>query len=431
MKKSTIFIVIVFLLVSLKVYSQSNSEKPITYPFSVLFKKAYQSYPDVPTGLLEAVAFTMTHIHHIDSTTSGSCMGIPRVYGVMGLTLDGKGYFRNNLLLVSQISGFKVNDIIDNPEINIRAYASAYSALKKQLGINSINIEQQISIIKALSEIPDNLRNEFALNSYIYAVITFLNNTENQSAYTFPNYQIDMTHIFGVDKYKILSSPQVTIRRNTQQTGTSEGHDTISAFEIQSTDYPPAIWNPAASCNYAVGRTAAISAVAIHDTEGSYSGTISWFQSCPCPTGCTTASACSGYRPCNTGASSAHYVIRSSDGQVTQMVSEADKAYHIGSENGYTIGIEHEGYCSQTGWYSNAMYSSSANLVKDICNSGYGISPTSTYSGSACSCSQSSSACLQSSAIKIKGHQMFPNQTHFDPGINWDWAKYYNRVFMN
>jgi hypothetical protein len=31
-------------------------------------------------------------------------------------------------------------------------------------------------------------------------------------------------------------------------------------------------------------------------------------------------------------------------------------------------------------------------------------------------------------SIKIKGHQHFPNQTHTDPGINWDWSLYYNLI---
>lgn len=175
-----------------------------------------------------------------------------------------------------------------------------------------------------------------------------------------------------------------------------------------STDYGPAIWNPAASCNYNVGRGGtAISAVVIHDMEGSYAASIAWFQNC-------------------SSVVSAHYCLRSSDGQITQMVLEADKAWHVGSENGYTIGLEHEGYVAQTGWYTTAMYTSSAALVRDICASGYGINPLRTYDGP--SCSGSTSSCLQGSCIKIKGHQMYPNQTHTDPGPNWDWYTYYTLV---
>ena len=62
------------------------------------FDKAYLAYPEIPKGMLEAVSFTMTRFYHVLATGEESCVGLPRVYGVMGLTLDGKNYFRNNLL---------------------------------------------------------------------------------------------------------------------------------------------------------------------------------------------------------------------------------------------------------------------------------------------------------------------------------------------
>lgn len=137
-----------------------------------------------------------------------------------------------------------------------------------------------------------------------------------------------------------------------------------------------------------------ITTVVVHDTEGSYSGAISWFQN---------ASA----------QASAHYVLRSSDGQITQMIQEEDVAWHAGdwSTNLHSIGIEHEGYASDpAAWYTDAMYASSAALVKDIC-SRYGIPidrdhiiahaevPGCPYSGGGASC-------------------------HTDPGAGWDWDKY-------
>ena len=50
------------------------------------------------------------------------------------------------------------------------------------------------------------------------------------------------------------------------------------------------------------------------------------------------------------------------DGQVTQMVCESDKAWHVGTENPYTIGLEHEGKADYEGWYTEAMYQASSNV---------------------------------------------------------------------
>ena len=399
--KTKIILLMVFIFNFIFVLS---GKAQINNPFSTYFEEAYLLYTDIPKGILESVAYTNTHFNHIiyDSNEPESGTGIPRAYGVMGLTLEGKGVFRNNLVTIAKLSGYSVQDIINSPQINIMAFAKSYVAIKNSFKITNNEIEKQIPILVEISELPltDSLKNNFAMNTYLYSVLSFLLNPENQKEFNFPQYQFDIVNFFGQENYEMLSSSSVILKKSKKRINKN--------INLQLSDYASAIWNPAASCNYTTGRTQSISAVTIHDTEGSYAGTISWFQNC-------------------TSQVSAHYVIRSSDGQVTQMVAEANKAWHVGNENGYTIGIEHEGYCSQTGWYTNAMYSSSANLVKDICNRN-GIDPKTTYSGPACTCSQSSSTCEKSSTIKIKGHQMFPNQSHTDPGSNWDWAKYYNLI---
>ena len=108
------------------------------------------------------------------------------------------------------------------------------------------------------------------------------------------------------------------------------------------------------------------------------------------------------------------------------MVDEADKAWHVGSENPYTIGYEHEGYITDPSWYTQAMYEASADLSRDIVLSGYGIPALRTYYGPASTGTNVIGGCT-----KIKGHQHYPNQTHTDPGINWDWEKYYRLINNN
>ncbi|MBS2024043.1 MAG: N-acetylmuramoyl-L-alanine amidase, partial [Deltaproteobacteria bacterium] len=67
-------------------------------------------------------------------------------------------------------------------------------------------------------------------------------------------------------------------------------------------------WVPASTSNYMAGRDGyTIDTIVIHDMEGSYSGSIAWFQD-------PAAQA------------SAHYCIRSSDGEITQQVHHADTA---------------------------------------------------------------------------------------------------------
>ncbi|MFF9794385.1 peptidoglycan-binding protein [Streptomyces bacillaris] len=151
----------------------------------------------------------------------------------------------------------------------------------------------------------------------------------------------------------------------------------------QSPDYPTARWVAAYSGNYVVGRKAAIDKVVIHTTQGSYAGSISWYQN--------PASKVS-----------AHYTIRSSDGEVTQSVLEKDTAWHAGSVNSSSVGIEHEGYVDNPAWYTEAMYRSSAALTKHLA-ARYNIPKTRSH---------------------IIGHSEAPGATHTDPGPNWNWNHY-------
>ncbi len=369
------------------------------------FNKAYQLYPAIPKGILEAVSFSQTRFTNIQPTAQPSCSGVPQVYGPMGLTLDGKNYFRDNLKTIAATAGYSIDEVMNDAEKNILAYAKAYNQYLIENAISS-DIDDQYKVLVALSELPSttDLTANFALSSQLYQVYWFLNNIEFQEIYNFPDHHISLSKVFG-DNLFILSAKQVIIKEGEIKNQVGQQYK-MNSFQItQSADYAPALWNAAASCNYSLTRNAAISAITIHDVEGSYSGCIGWFQNC-------AASA------------SAHYVLRSSDGQVTQMVLEAYKAWHVGSENPYTIGLEHEGYAA-TGynWYGTVMLTSSANLCRDICNSGYGIDPLRTYNGPACS-----GSCVLGGCVKIKGHQHYPNQTHSDPGPYWNWYKFYTLI---
>lgn len=133
--------------------------------------------------------------------------------------------------------------------------------------------------------------------------------------------------------------------------------------------------------------------IVVHDTEGSYDGTIAAFQS----------SAARG---------SAHYLIRASDGLVTQMVENKNLAWHAGNwtVNMHAIGLEHEGYAIKAGsWYTEPQYESSAALVKFLAAK-YGIPLDREH---------------------IIGHDEVPGQLdakvagmHWDAGPFWDWNHY-------
>ncbi|MEV0729361.1 N-acetylmuramoyl-L-alanine amidase [Polymorphospora sp. NPDC050346] len=165
-------------------------------------------------------------------------------------------------------------------------------------------------------------------------------------------------------------------------------HEAGAAGERQVTplalpEYPPARWVAAHPSNYAPGRSQRVTTIVVHVTQGSYAGTISWFQN-------------------PSSSVSAHYVVKSSNGEITQMVRDGDTAYHARSANPSSIGIEHEGFVDNPAWFTEAMYRSSAALTRHLADK-FGLPKT---------------------RAAIKGHHEIPGNTHTDPGPHWNWNHY-------
>ncbi|HNT35529.1 MAG TPA: N-acetylmuramoyl-L-alanine amidase, partial [bacterium] len=135
-----------------------------------------------------------------------------------------------------------------------------------------------------------------------------------------------------------------------------------AAVSVQSDDYGPAIWNPADPSNYDTTRGGvAVDRWVNHWIGvGTYAGAISWFKN-------------------PSSNVSAHFVVRASDGELTQMVRFAHRAWHCGYWNSRSIGIEHEAISSNPGlWNSVPMLTVATDACRYVCNL-YGFPKTRTY----------------------------------------------------
>ena len=136
----------------------------------------------------------------------------------------------------------------------------------------------------------------------------------------------------------------------------------------------------------------AIRYVVVHDTEEGYDSTLAEFQD-------------------SHAYVSAHYVIRSSDGLVTQMVPTKDVAWHAGNwyVNTHSVGIENEGFAMDGAqWFTPKLYRSLARLTR--------------Y--------QAHRFGLPLNRAHVIGHDQVPGPSspyqagmHWDPGPFFDWAR--------
>ena len=148
------------------------------------------------------------------------------------------------------------------------------------------------------------------------------------------------------------------------------------------------------SPNYDATRSRAIRQIVIHVTEGSFWGSIGTLRN-----------------PSTEG--SAHFVI-SREGEIVQLVSTSDIAWHAGNArvNAHSIGIEHEGHSFERGSITEAEYEASARLVAYLATR-FGIPLDRRH---------------------IIGHDEVPDPYqrglyggfahHVDPGPYWNWPHY-------
>ena len=132
--------------------------------------------------------------------------------------------------------------------------------------------------------------------------------------------------------------------------------------------------------------------ILIHDTETAYQPTVNLVQD---PT----------YLAWN-------YTLRSSDGHVANHLDPADVGWHAGNwfMNMHSIGLEHEGWAGTGAWYTEAMYQSSAALVRYL----------------------AAEHDIPLDRAHVIGHDQVPGilpgftkNVHWDPGPYWDWDHYF------
>lgn len=367
-----------------------------------LFEAAYARYPALPRGLLESIAWVQSRWLMLDGTRAPDAESAPAI-GLMGL-YQGDG-FADQVGDAAALLGVPRERVERDAYWNILGAAALLSDVASRLAPDAS--EADLLAAYAGFAVPrGGAIDAFARESFAYDVLLALDRGVDDHGIRIASRAIEWERQFDVDALVRQHAPFVRLDL-TRGSVEADGyvvdprdetlHAPGDAPGVNSTDYAPALW---VASPYYHARGTAASAVTIHTMQGSYAGSISWFQNNPYSV-------------------SAHYLIRSSDGQVTQMVRESQAAHHVGSQNNYTLGIEHEGYVNNPAWYTTAMYNASSALTRHFC-ARYAIPCSSAYNGPA-----HAGVNVLPTSVKIKGHQHYTGQTHVDPGINWDWGRYY------
>ncbi len=371
-------IIALTLILSVGIYPQDLKE---------YFRLAGEEF-GVPSELLEAIAFVNTRWVHIEpEKLAPACDGKPPVYGIMGLRDDD--WFGHSLIEGAKIINVPIEVVKKDVYQNIRAGAALLAKFSSERGLKKgiSKIEDYKEVVAKFSGIP---QPEIA-QIFAYDVYKVLSTGFNEFGIGIERKEIDMS-IFPENLFE------------------KAGLKIVKPDEINSEDYPPAVWDPSPNYNPDRPHTTRI---VIHVTQGSFAGAVSWLKN-----------------PASNA--SAHYVIRSSDGYIVQLVREKDKAWHARCWNNFTLGIEHEGYIEDPNrWFTQVMYLESAKLVVNMVNR-WAIPVDSNHIIGHNFWQQPQWPIVRQEWDFATYDQGSPScNTHTDPGPGWNWGYYLSLIRSN
>ena len=350
--------------------TESQPEDLYSVDLDELFAAAALEF-DVPGPLLSAIGHTETRWQMVEGDDHDDQTA---AFGVMGLRGE-------RLERAAGLAGVDADDVRFDERSNIRAAAALLSAHATEEGVIRDDLGSWAPAVAVFSGIEDeHARAAYVLDDVYATLATGASLTAEDGS---PVANLDPLEDV-VPNY--LAPPALPV-----PFGTS--------------DYPSSVWRPSPNNSArSSGSIGNIAMVIIHTCEGGYSGCWGWLRN-------------------SAAGASAHYVVKENGSEITQLVREYRKAWHIAAtyacsrngnvgcwRNGYnannfTVGIEHGGYASQSS-FPNGQIEASAKLV----------------------CNITKDRGIARDRYHIVGHGKLQPWNRTDPGPNWPWTHYINRV---
>lgn len=316
----------------------------------------------VPLDLLKAVSYVETRWQIVDGDDE---LGREAAAGVMGL-------WGENLARGAAAAGYDSATVRTSTRANVAAAAARLAELAAERGVAGGDLAGWAPVLADFAQIADD---------------------EARAAYA-----ADVMRVLAGGASRVAEDGRVIVSLDPHA---EIGMPADATAAVATTDFAGAIWRP--SPNFSA-RSSAVTLVVIHSCEGGYAGCWGWLRN-------------------SSAGASAHYVVNESGSEVTQLVRESARAWHVSanyecsraggqqcsrngtSVNNFAVGIEHAGFGKQTSWASG-LIETSAKLTCDI---------TRRHN-------------IPRDRNHIVSHGQLQPWNRTDPGPNWPWSHYLDRV---
>lgn len=334
-----------------------------------------------PMHLTDAAEFLLAGNHHSHAEDPRGDETRPRTLSHGPLNVEPG---LQTATMAAELTGVDLATLKSDPAQNIRGGAAVLAEFQRQSGrpASADPADWYGAIVRYGGGVDDGKVNQFA--EEVFAVLR-----DGTSRVTDDGQRV------GLAAQGVASPRAGTAELAAQQDPNVECPPTVDCEWIPAPyeQYGP---NPGDYGNHDVSDRPArqrLKYIIIHDTEGSYETTLRLVQD---PTYVSW-----------------QYTLRSSDGHIAQHIRSNNVAWQAGNwyVNATSIGLEHEGFAASGTWYTEAMYRSSAKLVRYLAKR-FDI-PLNRH--------------------HILGHDQIAGitparvpQMHWDPGPYWNWVHYFN-----
>jgi N-acetyl-anhydromuramyl-L-alanine amidase AmpD len=348
---------------------QNGAGAPAATKLDPVFARAAAEF-NVPADLLKSVGYVETRWQMVSGREEFA--GQAPAFGVMALRGD-------RLEAGARLAGVSAYDARTRPDANIRAAAALLSSYAGELKVDRADLGAWAPVVARYSGIAGQAGQSAYVHTDVYGVLS-RGITERTPG---GDVIASIAARPGVRPVRVPAPPQ----------------------RVAGPDYAASVWRPSPNFNARpAGDIGLVGMVIIHDCEGSYASCWSWLDD-------------------SAAQASAHYVVNESGSEISQLVRESDRAWHIAatydcslnssvecwrngySSNHFTVGIEHGGFASQTTWPVGQI-DASAKLSCDI----------------------SQAYAIPRDRFHFVGHGQLQPSNRTDPGPNWPWTDYMNRI---
>ncbi len=336
--------------------------------YDTVFDKAGREF-GIPPAVLKSISFAQTRYQMVEGHEEFE--GRPVSVGLMGLSSA-------HLERAAELTGATAEEIRTDPLQNVRAAAALLDAAAKELSVDRSDVRNFAPAVAELMDVGDaEARRNFVNDEVFHTLRLGVGAPSEELSQSGQALSLELEGDLGTSKQALSVAP----------------------------DYAKAVWRPSPNYNARPsGNIGKPGMVIIHTCEGGYSGCWGWLNN-------------------PSAGASAHYVVNSNGSEISQLVRESQRAWHIAanydcannssvecwrngySSNHFTIGIEHAGYASQSS-FPDGQLNASAALVCNITKK-YAI-PRDRY--------------------HVVGHGKLQPWNRTDPGPNWPWTTYLNKI---